>query len=110
VFRDYAHWQAFRNGPVFKEIANAYAQIDHEARGHERPEAARARCAVVRHVPQGRRRERDPEGRLVGEFEKRGKIVNKVDRAPFAATVRTSLTAPDAPWPRELFDKVEAIK
>jgi len=36
--------------------------------------------------------------------------VNKVDRAPFAATVRTSLTAPDAPWPRELFDKVEAIK
>src|SRR6187549_1763037 len=25
VFRDYAHWQAFRNGPVFKDIAAAYA-------------------------------------------------------------------------------------
>ena len=26
VFRDFAHWQAFRNGPVFKEIGAAYAQ------------------------------------------------------------------------------------
>ena len=24
VFRDFAHWQAFRNGPVFKELAAAY--------------------------------------------------------------------------------------
>src|SRR5205085_3326160 len=26
VFRDYAHFQAFRNGPVFKDIATAYSQ------------------------------------------------------------------------------------
>lgn len=52
----------------------------------------------------------DAENRLVSEFEKRGKTVNKVDRAPFAAAVRTALTAPDAPWPRELFDRVQAIK
>jgi tripartite ATP-independent transporter DctP family solute receptor len=52
----------------------------------------------------------EAENRLVAEFEKRGKIVNKVDRAPFAAAVRTSLTAPDAPWSRDLFDKVEAIR
>ncbi len=52
----------------------------------------------------------DAENRLVAEFEKRGKIVNKVDRTPFAAAVRGPLTAADAPWPRELFDRVQAIK
>ena len=50
------------------------------------------------------------ENSLVAEFEKRGKTVNKVDRAPFAAAVRGPLTAPDAPWPRELFDRIQAIK
>jgi tripartite ATP-independent transporter DctP family solute receptor len=52
----------------------------------------------------------DAENKLVAEFEKRGKTVNKVDRAPFAAAVRGPLTAADAPWPRELFDRVQAIK
>jgi hypothetical protein len=46
----------------------------------------------------------------VDEFVKRGKIVNKVDRAPFAAAVRTQMTAADAPWSRELFEKVQALK
>jgi tripartite ATP-independent transporter DctP family solute receptor len=52
----------------------------------------------------------DAENKLVSEFEKRGKTVNKVDRAPFAAAVRGPLTAADAPWPRELFDRIQAIK
>jgi tripartite ATP-independent transporter DctP family solute receptor len=52
----------------------------------------------------------DAENRLVSEFEKKGKTVAKVDRAPFAAAVRTALTAPDAPWPRELYDRIQAIK
>lgn len=52
----------------------------------------------------------DAENKLVSEFEKRGKTVTKVDRAPFAAAVRGPLTAPDAPWPRELFDRIQAIK
>ena len=52
----------------------------------------------------------DAENKLVAEFEKRGKTVNKVDRAPFAAAVRGPLTAADAPWPRELFDRIQAIK
>ena len=52
----------------------------------------------------------DAENSLVAEFQKRGKTVNKVDRAPFAAAVRGPLTAADAPWPRELFDRVQAIK
>jgi hypothetical protein len=36
--------------------------------------------------------------------------VVKVDRAPFAAAVRGPLTAPDAPWPRELYERIQAIK
>lgn len=52
----------------------------------------------------------DAENKLVDEFVKRGKTVNKVDRAPFAAAVRTQMTAADAPWSRELFEKVQALK
>src|SRR5215203_3654420 len=46
----------------------------------------------------------DAENRLVSEFEKKGKTVNKVDRAPFAAAVLPSLTAADAPWPKSLYE------
>ncbi|MBA2962249.1 MULTISPECIES: sialic acid TRAP transporter substrate-binding protein SiaP [Ramlibacter] len=52
----------------------------------------------------------DAETRLVADFEKKGKTVAKVDRAPFAAAVKGPLTAPDAPWPRELYDRIQAIK
>jgi TRAP-type C4-dicarboxylate transport system substrate-binding protein len=52
----------------------------------------------------------EAENRLVADFEKRGVKVNKVDRAPFIAAVRGPLTAADAPWPKELFDRVQAIK
>ena len=52
----------------------------------------------------------DAENKLADEFVKRGKTVNKVDRAPFAAAVRTQITAADAPWSRELFEKVQALK
>ncbi|HUL57553.1 MAG TPA: sialic acid TRAP transporter substrate-binding protein SiaP [Usitatibacter sp.] len=50
------------------------------------------------------------EGRLASELERRGKIVVKVDRAPFMKAVQPYLVAPDAPWPRELYDRIEAIK
>ena len=52
----------------------------------------------------------DAETSLVAEFEKRGKAVNKVDRAPFAAAVKAPMTAPDAPWPKSLYDRIESIK
>lgn len=52
----------------------------------------------------------DAETSLVAEFEKRGKIVNKVDRAPFAAAVKAPMTAADAPWSRDLYDRMQAIK
>ncbi|HEX7559014.1 MAG TPA: sialic acid TRAP transporter substrate-binding protein SiaP [Usitatibacter sp.] len=52
----------------------------------------------------------DAENRLVTEFEKRGKTVVKVDRRPFMQAVQKAVTSPDAPWPRELYDRVEAIR
>ena len=50
------------------------------------------------------------ENELVTGFEKRGKTVVKVDRGPFIQAVQKPLTAPDAPWSKELFDRVQAIK
>jgi tripartite ATP-independent transporter DctP family solute receptor len=50
------------------------------------------------------------EAALVTDFEKRGKAVLKVDRAPFIAAVQKAVTAPDAPWPKELYDRVQALK
>jgi tripartite ATP-independent transporter DctP family solute receptor len=52
----------------------------------------------------------DSENRLVTDFEKRGKTVVKVDRRPFMQAVQAAVTSPDAPWPRELYDRVEAIR
>ena len=56
------------------------------------------------------------ESRLADEFVKRGKIVVKVDRAPFIAAVQKYYAEgklPDGsplPWPREVYDKMLAIK
>ena len=50
------------------------------------------------------------EAALVAEFEKRGKTVVKVDRGPFIQAVQKAVTAPDAPWSKELYDRVQAIR
>jgi tripartite ATP-independent transporter DctP family solute receptor len=52
----------------------------------------------------------EAENKLVGDFQKRGVNVVKVDRGPFIKAVQKAVTAPDAPWPKELYDRVEAIK
>ncbi len=52
----------------------------------------------------------EAEGKLVADFEKRGKTVVKVDRGPFIQAVQKAVTAPDAPWPKELYERVQAIK
>jgi len=52
----------------------------------------------------------DAENKLVTDFEKRGKTVVKVDRGPFIAAVQKAVTAPDAPWPKDLYERVQAIK
>ncbi len=52
----------------------------------------------------------DAENRLAADFEKRGKPVIKVDRGPFIQAVQKAVTAPDAPWPKELYERVQAIR
>jgi tripartite ATP-independent transporter DctP family solute receptor len=52
----------------------------------------------------------ESENKLVADFQKRGVNVVKVDRGPFIQAVQKAVTAPDAPWPRELYDRVEAIR
>ncbi len=52
----------------------------------------------------------DAEQKLVGDFEKRGKTVVRVDRGPFIKAVQTAVTSPDAPWPKELYERVQGIK
>jgi tripartite ATP-independent transporter DctP family solute receptor len=52
----------------------------------------------------------EAEARLVSEFEKRGTPVIKVDRGPFIQAVQKAVTSPDAPWPKELYERVQAIK
>jgi tripartite ATP-independent transporter DctP family solute receptor len=52
----------------------------------------------------------DNEKRLVGEFEKMGKTVVKIDRKPFQAAVVNEVNGPSATWPRELFDRIQALK
>jgi tripartite ATP-independent transporter DctP family solute receptor len=52
----------------------------------------------------------DAESKLVADFEKRGKTVVRVDRGPFIKAVQSAVTAPDAPWPKDLYDRVQAIK
>ena len=67
--------------------------------------AARATAEIV-----------DIEGRLAGEFAKRGKTVVKVDRRPFIEAVQKyyqSGRLPDGnalPWPRETYDRLQAIR
>jgi tripartite ATP-independent transporter DctP family solute receptor len=56
------------------------------------------------------------EKRLEGEFAKRGKTVVKVDRKPFMAAVQKYYqegklpNGSALPWPKETFDRLQAIK
>jgi TRAP-type C4-dicarboxylate transport system substrate-binding protein len=52
----------------------------------------------------------EAEAKLVTDFEKRGKTVVKVDRGPFIKAVQAAVTAPDAPWPKDLYERVQAIR
>jgi len=51
----------------------------------------------------------DTEKKLAAEFEKRGKTVVRVDRKPFRdATVKLH-NGPDATWPKDVYDKLQAL-
>ena len=52
----------------------------------------------------------DAEKKLVGEFEKRGKSVTKVNRGPFREATSKLHNGPDATWDKPTYDKLQAIK
>ena len=61
--------------------------------------AARATAEIV-----------ETEKKMAAEFEKRGKTVVRVDRKPFRdATVKLH-NGPDATWPKDIYDRLQAIK
>jgi tripartite ATP-independent transporter DctP family solute receptor len=51
----------------------------------------------------------DIEKNLGAEFEKRGKMVVKVDRKPFRDATMKLHNGPDATWPREIYDKLQGL-
>ncbi len=61
--------------------------------------AARATAEIV-----------ETEKKMAAEFEKRGKTVVRVGRKPFRdATVKLH-NGPDATWPKDIYDRLQAIK
>ena len=58
----------------------------------------------------------ESEKKLTVDFAKRGKAVVKVDRKPFSAAVQKYYNTgkqPDGsalPWPKDIYDKLQAIK
>ncbi len=51
----------------------------------------------------------DTEKKLGAEFEKRGKIVVKVDRKPFRDATMKLHNGPDATWPKDVYDKLQGL-
>ena len=51
----------------------------------------------------------DIEKKMSAEFEKRGKTVVRVDRKPFRDATMKLHNGPDATWPRDVYDKLQAL-
>ena len=49
------------------------------------------------------------EKKMSAEFEKRGKTVTRVDRKPFRDAVMKLHNGPDATWPKDVYDKLQAL-
>ncbi len=51
----------------------------------------------------------DIEKKMSAEFEKRGKTVARVNRKPFRDAVMKMHNGPDATWPKDVYDKLQAL-
>ena len=49
------------------------------------------------------------EKKMSAEFEKRGKTVARVNRKPFRDAVMKMHNGPDATWPKDVYDKLQAL-
>jgi TRAP-type C4-dicarboxylate transport system substrate-binding protein len=89
-------------GPLWTKLSDAdkktFTEVFREA-------AARATAEII-----------ESEKKLTVDFAKRGKTVVKVDRKPFIAAVQKYYIEgkqPDGnalPWPKDIYDKLQAIK
>ena len=50
------------------------------------------------------------EKNLGAEFKKKGKEVVTVNRAPFREATMKLHNGPDATWPKDVYDKLQALK
>ena len=89
-------------GPLWAKLSDADKKIFTEV---YREAAARATAEII-----------ESEKKLTTDFAKRGKTVVKVDRKPFIAAVQKYYNEgkqPDGsalPWPKDIYDKLQAIK
>ena len=83
-------------GPTWNKLSDADKKIFEETL---REGAARATAEIV-----------EIEKKMSAEFEKRGKTVARVDRKPFRDAVVKLHNGPDATWPKDVYDKLQAIK
>lgn len=82
-------------GPTWNKLSDADKKTFEAVLGEA---AAKATAEIV-----------DSEKKMASEFEKRGKTVVRVDRKPFRdATVKLH-NGPDATWPRDVYDKLQAL-
>jgi len=82
-------------GPTWNKLSEADRKIFESVL---REAAAKATGEIV-----------DTEKKMAAEFEKRGKTVVRVDRKPFRdATVKLH-NGPDATWPKDGYDKLQAL-
>jgi len=83
-------------GPTWNKLSDADRKIFETV---FKEAAARATAEII-----------EIEKKLGAEFEKRGKTVVKVDRAPFRAAVVKVHNGPDATWDKATYDKLQALK
>ena len=82
-------------GPTWNKLSDADKKIFDEVL---KEAATRATGEII-----------DTEKKMGAEFEKRGKAVVKVDRKPFRDATMKLHNGPDATWPKDVYDKLQAL-
>jgi len=82
--------------PTWNKLSDVDKKIFEEVL---REGAARATAEIV-----------ETEKKMAAEFEKRGKTVVRVDRKPFRGATVKLHNGPDATWPKDIYDRLQAIK
>ena len=83
-------------------VASHYSDLSVTASG--RSYSSGAMVAAHRTLPFG------TKVRVKSASTGRSVVVTIVDRGPFIRAVQKAVTAPDAPWPKDLYERVQAIK